>query len=405
MKGLPVIVFGLLFLQSCEKFSLNNIYRSDVLWGRNQGRDSLSGRDHTLKSDTTVCVSAVVVPEDYDWRRDTAYGAVACEVQLLKNGVRQFSARAGADEPISISPSTHHIFGGHLYTERATESGTIICRDGELCFSYPERELLKGLLIKNGIVHTVGRTLDGSGFNYRRNGEIVISQENALVFGDFVNPAYGRSGAIYENDGAVCFCFRNSSTCYTVRDGEMLAMRPGIRAARVRDMRLIGSECYYVADFTTSMFVFSPSRTYTLPTGISWQTASVFSRDGIPWIMADSPTKTICRPLEQAEKEDAGMQFSGNGNFVYPGGSRVYSVSCDGSIISLRDDNGELLFIRDSTFFFGPLCAQCAADQMYMLVNPRECGELPFIWQGDKEIPCDLHGYLTGIEVEISPPR
>ena len=403
MKGLPIIIFGLLLMQSCEKFSLNNIYRNEHL--TDHGRDSLAGRDHAAQADTTVFVSAVLVPENYDWRRDTAYGAVPCEVEVLKNGVRQFVARAGADEPISISPSSHHLFGGHLYTERATESGTIICRDGEPYFSYPERELLKGLLIKNGIVHTLGKDLDGGGFYYRRNGEIVLSQSGAVIFGDFVNPAYGRSGALYENDGAVCFCFRNSSTCYTVRDGEMLAMRANVRASRVKDMRLIGSSCYYVADYTTSMLVFSPSRTYTLPTGITWQTVSVFARDGIPWIVADSPAKTICRPLEQEEEQDAGMQFPGNGNFVYPGDSRIFSISCDGSIISLRDDNGELLFIRDSTFFFGPLCAQCTGDQMYMLVNPREREETPFIWQGDKEIPCDLNGYLTGIEVEISPPR
>ena len=405
MKGLPIIAFGLLLLQSCEKFSLNNIYRSDVLWGRNQGRDSLSGRDHATKADTTVYVSAVIVPEEYDWRRDTAYGAVACELQLFKNGVRQFSALAGAEAPISMSPFSHHLFGGHLYTERAMESGTVICRDGEPYFSYPERELLMGLLIKDGIVHTVGKALDGSGFHYRQNGEIVLSQENAIVFGDFVNPAYGRTGALYENDGAVCFCFRNSSTCYAVRNGEMLSIRASVRAARVRDMRLIGSACYYVADYTTSMLVFSPSRTYTLPTEVNWQSAGVFARGGTPWLVADSPTKTICRPLEQAEEQDGGVLFSGNGNLVYPGDTKIYSISCDGSIMSLRDDNGELLFIRDSSFFFGPLCAQCAADQMYMLVNPRERGEIPFIWQGEKETPCDLNGYLTGIEVEISPPR
>ena len=402
MKGLPIILCGLLLLQSCEKFSLNNIYRNTHLDGH--GRDSLSVRDQTLQADTTVFVSAIIVPENYDWRRDTAYGAVACEVELLKNGVRQFIARAGADEPISISPSTHHLFGGHLYTERATESGTIICRDGELCLSYPERELLKGFLIKNGIVHTLGRDLDGAGFNYRRNGEIVLSQDNAVIFGDFVNPAYGRTGALYENDGAVCFCFRNSSTCYNVRDGEMQSIRTGVRAARVRDMRQIGSACYYVADYTTSMLVFSPARTYTLPTSVSWQTASVFPREGIPWIVADSPSKTICRPLEQAE-EDVGMQFPGNGNFVYAGASRVYSVSCDGSTMSLRDDNGEILYIRDSTFFFGPNCAQCAGDMMYMLINPREREECPSVWQGEKETLCDINGYLTGIEVEISPPR
>lgn len=401
MKGLPIIVLGLLLMQSCGKNPLNT-YRMDHLDGH--GRDSLSGRDNPPKADTAIFVSAVIVPEGYDWRRDTAYGAVSCEVQVLKNGVLQFSVAAGADTPISISPSTHHLFGGHLYTERATESGTVICRDGEPCISYPEREVLKGFLKKNGIVHTLGRTLDGDGFSYRRNGEIVLSQESGTIFGDFVSSYYGRTGALYENNGAVCFCFRTSSTCYTVQDGEMQSMRLNVRAARVRDMRLVGTSCYYVADYTTSMLVFSPSRTYTLPVSDSWQSAGIFEYGGEPWIMAESSARTICRPLEQAE-EDTGIVFTGDGIFVYPGVQHIYSISCDSGTMYLRDDNGELLYIRDSTFFFGPGSAQCADDIIYVLINPRERNELPAILENGKETVYDLNGYLTGIEVEISPPR
>lgn len=402
---MPLFVFGLLLLQSCEKFSLNYIYRNDVLWGRNHGRDSLSGRDGTSKADTAVFVSAVIVPADYDWRRDTAYGAVSCEVQVLKNGVRQFSARAGMDESISISPLSHHLFGGHLYTERTTDSGTIICRDGEPCISYPEREILKGFLIEKGIVHTLGKDLDGDGFNYRRNGEIVLSQESGTIFGDFVNPAYGRTGALYLNDGAVCFCFRNSNYCYVVRDGEKQSIRSNVRAGRVRDMRQIGSSCYYVADYTTSMLVFSPSRTYTLPTETSWQSAWIFEKDGEPWIVADAASKSICWPIEKIEDPSSGMLFPGAGIFIYPGISGIYSISCDDGILSLRDHNGSLLFIRDSSFFFGPGCAQCSGDEMFILINPRERDAQPAIWQDGKEIPLDLNGFLTGVEVEISPPR
>ena len=402
MKGLPLIVLGLLLMQSCGKYSLNNFYRMDHLDGH--GRDSLSGRDNPPKADTAIFVSAVIVPEDYDWRRDTAYGAVSCEVQVLKNGVRQLSVRAGADEPISISPATHHLFGGHLYTERATDSGTIICRDGEPCISYPEREVLKGFLINNGIVYTLGKDLDGDGFNYRKDGAIVLSQESGTIFGDFTSPSYGRTGALYLDNGAVCFCFRNSSTCYTVRDGEMQSMRLSVRAARVKDMRLIGSSCYYVADYTTSMLVFSPSRTYTLPTETAWQYAGIFEHVGEPWIMADASTKTICRPLAQAE-EETGMVFTGNGNFVYPGPRRIYSISCDAGTMGLRDDNGELLYIRDSTYFFGPHCAQCVEDRMYVLINPREREERPSMWLDGKLDVVDVNGYLTNIEVEISPPR
>ena len=397
------IICGLLILQSCGKDSLTRIYRADVMDGRSHSRDSLADGSGNRQPDTSVYVSAVIMPADYDWRRDSSYGAVACEIQLFKNGRLQFTAPAGAQTNISVSPDSHHLLGGHLYTERSGPDGTVICRDGVECLSWPERELLKGIIIKQGEIYTLGRRLDGSGFNFRLNGEVVLSRDGA-VFGDFSNPAYGRTGALYENEGKICFCFRTSTTAFMVKDGVAESIRTGVRVGRIRDMRLIGPSCYYVADYTTSMLIFSPVRTITLPGPDTWLSASLFMHEGLPWFVADSKSKTVCNPVELADGA-ASVQFTGFDIFIYEGSSSIYALNYEGGTVRIWDADGELLYIRDSTFFFGPGSAFCADNEIYALINPREREEKPFIWHDGKETACGIDGYLTGIEVEISPPR
>ena len=401
---MKIFFLGLLLLQSCGKDSFPRIYRSDVLDGRSHSRDSLGDGSGNRQADTSVFVSAVIVPADYDWRRDSSYGAVACEIQLLRNGRPQFTAPAGIHTPISISPDSHHLLGGHLYTESNGPDGTVICRDGEECLSWPEPEILKGLFIKRGDIYTLGRRLDGSGFSFRQNGDLILSQEGT-VFGDFSNPAYGRTGALYENDEDLCFCFRTSTGAYGVRDGVLETIRTSVRVGRIRDMRLIGPSCYYTADYSSAMLIFSPARTITLPTTDTWLSAGLFMHGDIPWFMADSRSKTICKPVDQADDSAAAVQFPGYDNFIYRGSPDLYALNSEGGTLRIRNADGELIYIRDSTFFFGPGSACCSGNEIYALINPREREEQPFIWHDGKETACGINGYLTGIEVEISPPR
>lgn len=404
MKGLLIPLCGLLVLQSCEKFTVNRYYRAQVLRNDARSRDTVEGSDFTLpKGDTILYVSAVTVPDDYDWRKDSLYGGASCELQLLRNGIPVASMRTGS--MASSSPDTHHIMGGHLYTEYVTADGTLICRDGAELFRYSQAERLKGLLVKGEDIYSIGKDMDGDGFTFRRNGTPLLHQDNGTPFGDFSNPAYGRNGALYESGGSVCFCFKTQSACYSVVDGTMNQIKTGVSAQRIMDMRFYGDCAYYAADYTTSTMVFMPDRTIALPSGQRWLSVGLFPHDGAIWAIADSNTSTIVAPASQLDNASGGVKFVGNGNFIYEGNNRFFSIACDEGAFSIRDDVGRILYVRDSTFFFGRNSVDCMGDHVYALVNPRERGQAPSVWQDGKEKEYPVNGYLTALDVEISLPR
>ena len=404
MKGLFLLVCGMLVLCSCEKYSLSRVYRSQVLNSMGYGRDSLSGAGEARGNDTVVYVSAVTVPDNYDWRRDSSYGSVAGELLLLKNGIPQFSTVAGAGSLIDISPDTHHLMGGHIYTEYTSSDGTVICRDGKPLLRYPQRERLKGFLIKSADIYTLGRSLDGEGFCYRRNGEVLLRQDSGSIFGDFTNTAYGRNGALYMDAGSVCFCFKNSSACYSVRDGVMKEEKTSAGVSRIIEMRILNSTVYYVADYLGTMIVFAPGFNRTLQCNTPVRAASLFLREGEPWIIADADNATICRRVQDAGSASAGVRFAGSSNFIFDAGGRFYSAGVESGTLSIKNEDGEYLFVQDSTYFFGPGSINCIGEQIYALINPRERDRLPALWHGGTGKEYKINGYLTALEVGISPP-
>jgi hypothetical protein len=404
MKGLPLLVAGLLILPSCEKYTLSRVYRAEVLTNyRNHARDTVQPDLGRPAADTSVYVVAVIVPAGYDWRKDASYGSSGCSVQLWKNNKLQFTTSAGDDTGVGYSPDSHHLCGGHLYTEYCSSVGTTICCDGKELLSYGQREQLKGLLVKDGNIYTVGRSIDGKGFCFRRDGVPLLKQDSGEVFGDFSNPSYGRNGALYENLGAVCFSFRNATSCYIVRDGEMKDVPTVSSAARVRDMRIFGQGVYYVSDYNMSMMVSGPGVSFVLPSGSRWLTASLMPHgDGI-WVCADSATGSVCCSI--GGQRDRRLDFPGGMNLIYGGLSEFYSLGYDGGDLRISMPGGKVIFSRDSTFLLSASALTLAGDEAFALINPKETDAAPYVWHEGKETRFELNGYLTAIEVEISPPR
>ena len=85
MKGLTIALCGLLLLQSCEKYTLSRVYRSQVMHNTGGSRDTIPGSPGHPSADTIVYVSAVTVPGGYDWRRDSLYGSIPCELLFFRN--------------------------------------------------------------------------------------------------------------------------------------------------------------------------------------------------------------------------------------------------------------------------------------------------------------------------------
>ena len=403
MKGLPFLLAGLLVLPSCEKYTLNRVYRAEALSSHgHRGRDTSSVLEGKPLSDTSVYVVAVVVPESYDWRKDPSFGAVGCTVQLWKDNELQFSSEAGPGADIGTSPDSHHLAGGHLYTEKTSEEGTTICCDGKVVLRYGQREQLKGLLVKEGRIYTLGRNLDGGGFCFRRDGEPLLKRDSGEIFGDFSHPLYGRGGALYENEGAVCFSFRNAASCYCVVDGNMKNVGTVSSASRVRDLRLLGGEVYYISDYTTSMVVTGPSGSQALPSTAKWLNAELLARaDGV-WACAESEDRTLCTTLGPHGRN---VLLFGAGNLIYSGTSEFFALGYDGGNFRIIKPPGNVIYSRDSTFLLSTSALAFAGDEPFALVNPKEKDANPFVWSGGKKTEFRMNGYLTAIEVEVSLPR
>ena len=133
------------------------------------------------QSDTALFFCAVNFIGDYDWRRDSSYGNAEAELILYRNFLPQVRIRAGEECCIGAEPGTHHLIGGQLYTEYTSSTHTVIKRNGAEILRYPGREVLKGIVLKEGDLWTLGQDKKGEGFTLRRNGESVFKKNEGKI--------------------------------------------------------------------------------------------------------------------------------------------------------------------------------------------------------------------------------
>ena len=371
--------------------------------------NSLSGLGHRTQPktpepvrDTSVYVSAVIVPDEYDWHRDTACGAASCSLVLIKDGVPCLSIPTGAAAEVSTDPDTHHLLEGHLYTEFSTSSETVIRCDGHELLRYPGREVLMGLLVDSTGVYTLGRNRDSDGFCFRRNGESLLRQDTGLVFGDFSRSSYGRTGALYRDGGAVCFCFRNSSSCYVVRDGIPSPVSLDFSASRVVDMHFYDSEAYAMADLQFTIIARGPNGSMNLWSTPANRDLEIYRGTDCVWwhgSYSASGGGTICGELGTNRR----ITFAGNNNFLYHDGDSIFAVGTGQGMLMVQDDKSGIIFGRDSTYLFSRDCAVSCGKELYVLVNPKEHDETPYLWKNGEEQFFVLNGFLTSVEVVVSP--
>lgn len=168
-------------------------------------------REDPLVFPAGVYVTAIDYDNDYDWRRDTTFGLSSGRVNLYKDSSLVLSVPAGPDKEVSLDADKHHFVEGHLYTEYCSSTETVIKQDGKELFRYDGAETLKGILVRDDDVYTLGQGIGGQrGLSLRKNGEVLVSKEKGIVWGSFSDPFYSGSGALYEDSGVMYFAFYTS---------------------------------------------------------------------------------------------------------------------------------------------------------------------------------------------------
>lgn len=388
---------------------------------------SLKEREEDIRAtaDTFIYLSAVKVPEGYDWRRDTACGQVGCTLLFCRSRLygdsisrpeTLFGIPAGRRERISPDVDLHHIIGSHLYTEFSDASGTTVTRDGKSLVEYRDREILQGLLPLESGIWTLGRSL-GGGFTLRKDGTPVYRQDSGSVFGGFNEPGYGQTGALYEDDGCVCFSFlqqiNGRRMVYVVRNGEDKLLL-STTVSWPLDAKSCGGKDVLVSKGIDGILMQweGESLDMTVLGLLEWLSGGIALRDGRP---------VFAGTFSWAD--EAGSAFRGgalNEDGIYcdlgEGSDRIYcsdshffgvGVSFSGIIYFQGVDSYGRVYASDCLdspcYLFSPSCATLLADEYFLAVTPREEGLKPFVLgpHGRREV--DVDGFLTGVAVEVCP--
>lgn len=326
--------------------------------------------------DTSIFISAVRCEPGYDWRRDTAYGVSSSELLLMHDGEVIVCVPTSAAAHVCTEPDMHHIIGGHLYTEFSNGTRTYIGRDGEELFSFEGREFLKGLCEKDGKVYTLSEKRSGKGFSFRENGTVIISSSSGDILGSFSEPSYRGTGALYLDDGKVCFTYSSGSSLFKqfnlVRDGEESS--PG-RGPNILDVRSVqGKDVVAKTSFS----------------GMVWSNARIWPESDGYLISGDA--------LYNGSR-CSGILDTRNGEFkvLGPAGLLIYYKNG----MSAAMDPGSM----EGCFFFPGACADMLGSNLAKVITPLDTGRPPYLDTGDRiEKYEGFNGFLTGLSTEISLP-
>ncbi len=226
-------------LPSCGKFALGAF---DGRMRRLTDRPAPVSEMPSALPDTSVFVSAVRYDPGYNWIKDSLHGSVGFDIVLYDDGVPLLTVPVPVGAPFSASPDTHHIIDGSLYTEFPAADGTVICRDGMEILRLGSGERLLGLIPAQDGLYSLTVRQGGDGFVLRRDHEVLLSRGVGTVFGSFGEPSYGTTGALYRDDGSICFAYRETGgRVFTVRDGNESVVLPnlsGLYAGEMLDVKV-----------------------------------------------------------------------------------------------------------------------------------------------------------------------
>lgn len=354
-------------------------------------------------------VSGISYPEGYDWRRDSAFGKVACNIFLMRDGEMVCSVPAGEAECAVADPDRHHIMGGHLYTEYSVNGQTVIQRDGKEILRYKGSETLKGMFIQDGKLLTLGQNRYAQGFSLRSQGKPLFTSEDGEIIGNYSDQAYAGSGALYEDEGRACFSYfteeKGKRSWHYVEDGKDSALEyEGL--SMVYDMRSFMGDRFAIV-------------------GLSGGKAPVLLSRGLPSDLSGSLQSGPANDYRLGIFEDrifvVGKYGTGNKGGVYTGfwDEDGLITKTESDCKSFRYSLGHLDYLSVSsgkvksatcggvtTPVTGDWCIMtpqclCWTENGPVLALSSTAGNTasPALWEGGTVTEIGINGFLTGISL------
>ncbi len=213
--------------------------------------------DEFPEQDDTLYFTALEYPEGYDWVHDAHKGKVKCTLFVEKEGERILEVPIGDAYETASDFDMHRFIKGHLYTDYATRTETVIKKDGVDLFRYPGREFMRGFLVsESGDVYTVCRPMpgDGDGFVFRKNGQALLSVDVGTVLSDIIE----ENGHIYlvYQVGDKARSVASGYYLYDNGNSELFATKSAHKKIYCATLGRDGSVCYVGSDGNSSTYAY-----------------------------------------------------------------------------------------------------------------------------------------------------
>ncbi len=354
-----------------------------------------------------IYVTAMDYPDGYDWRRDEEKGSVRCSLVVFADGLPVMKVPVGDEYEVSSDPDMHRMADGHLYTDFATDSETVIKRDGKEAVRFPGREMICDIIDNEGDIYSLGHSRDGDGFAYRRNGETVIGRSEGRSFGRLYHAA----------DSSIRFAFyepveaagQTLERYYVSVDGEIsqTAVREDVK--KVWDIVFHGDEVCYLADVVgiSSPVLFSSGgmKALNMPESSKMLTCRIVTTDESLYVEG-----LFCRdgkPLTSGIwQEDGEVYIFSDGRTVSSvcmGGDGICCVlnSSSASSPGLIYRCGETYSMPADYSSVGTSSALFLDGILHVGLSSRTSSAPPFIWKDGESNPLKINGFISTISTNM----
>ena len=366
--------------------------------------------------DTVLFACGVEWEEGYDWHRDTAAGMAEGRLVLLRrlkgrggdgDFIRLLEVPAGPGRDALAQTDLLHLLGGRLYSECCCGGRTVFCCDGKRLFTLKGSRLLVGLLLNGeGVPVTLWIDRSGSGISLMEGTDEAFSIEGAVPFGSMSGPGFGRTGALHEDGGAVCFSFfrlLGGVPSYHMYIGGSVTQVTAEGLDTVRDMRMSGGRICILGEAGGRLILRDGERDEF--TGVSGrlEEAYIFTRDGRPNVCITGSLESDCPGLSLwcADKTDYGIYPDTWGLLLsWDEGPRIAAVYPDGSVYP--DVYGSGAAIPEGKYHFQyPGAVSLCGNEMAVCLSSTMAGGASFV-RTDRECrQVPFKGCLTGVEYII----
>lgn len=362
-----------------------------------------SGSGPETDSQEHVYLTAVRYPDGFNWELDTCAVEGEVWIDLYRDGERVLSIPAGE----SIPPDMHRFCSGHLYSDASTETETIVCQDGKELFRFEGRECLRGFLVREGSVHTLGQDRDGEGLTYRIDGHPVFRSPVGTVLGDL--DRNGRKGGALMEDGSdvyfgYCAPTEGGKEYRVMRNAELYRTLPDGRSGIVCDLLVRGGKVIRVLSTLRQLLLVEEDTSITL--GLQ-NGRSIYRARIVPWL------EDILVLALADDRMGRRYYLLGEGGLSFPfdPGIIVADLLTDqervgwlltdktGTPERFCSSDGDQIDIATDGFLASGRCALLREGKLLLALSGHE-GAPGCLWQDGTAVPIPFNGCFTSITVE-----